>query len=88
MIARTCWNRVTLGLASASFCWIGSALPYAASAPAGSPVAEQQNGNVVVASCQVVLELREAGVGLGQLLPDRQRLAVFRPCAGHVTRIR
>ena len=36
--ARSRWNWVTAGLASASFCWIASALPYAASASAGSPV--------------------------------------------------
>ena len=76
LAARSLWNSVTAGLASASFWRIASARSYDRSASAGLPVARQQAADVVVALGQVVLELGDGGVGVGQLLPDRQRLLV------------
>ena len=77
LIARLLRNSVTAGLSSASFCWIASALRYSASASAGLPVCRQQHAEVVVAARQVAAEFGDGGVVVGQLLLDRQRLAVL-----------
>ena len=47
--ARSLWNSVTAGLASASFCRIASADSYDSSASAGLPVFGQQVADAVVA---------------------------------------
>ena len=68
---------MTAGLSSASFCWIASALRYSASASDDLPVAAQQDAEVVVAARQVAAEFGDGGIVVGQLLLDRQRLAVL-----------
>ena len=42
LLARSLWNWVTAGLASASFCWIARAASYDASASAGLPVSRSR----------------------------------------------
>ena len=74
--ARSVRKSVTAGLSSASFCWIASALRYSASASAACPSATAE-AEVVVDARQAVAEFGDGGVVVGQLLLDRQRLAVL-----------
>ena len=75
--ARSLRNSVTAGLSSASFCWIASALRYSASASDDLPVFDSRTAEVVVAARQAAAEFGDGGVVVGQLLLDRQRLAVL-----------
>ena len=75
--ARRPRKSVTAGLSSASFCWIASAVRYSASASASLPVFQSTETEVAVAGRQVVAEVGDGGVVVGQLLQDRQRLAVL-----------
>ena len=77
LLARLLRNSVTAGLSSASFCWIASALRYSASASDGLPVFDSRLAEVVVAARQTAAEIGDGGVVVGQLLLDRQRLAVL-----------
>ena len=68
---------VTAGLASASFCWIARADSYAFSASAGLPVSLQQDGRCCCGcAARSLWNSVIGGVGVGQLLLDRQRLPV------------
>ena len=68
---------MTAGLSSASFCWIASALRYSASASAGLPVSDSRLPRLLWLSARSVAEVGDGGVVVGQLLLDRQRLAVL-----------
>ena len=72
LAARLFWNSVTEGLSSASFWRIASARSYDRSASAGGR-SRLQVADVVVARGQVVPELGDGRIVVGQLLADRQR---------------
>ena len=75
---RRTWLRkpVTAGLSSASFCRIASALRDSASASAGLPVPDSRTPSCC-GTAPGVAEVGDGGVVVGQLLPDRHRLAVL-----------
>ena len=74
--ARSLWNSVTVGLASASFCRIARRRLVRRQRLGRLAGVDQQDADVVVAVRQVALELGDGGVGVGQLLLDRQRRLV------------
>ena len=67
----------TFGLSSASFCRIASALRYSASASDDLPVFDSRMPRLSWLVRQELAELGDGGVVVGQLLLDRQRLAVL-----------
>ena len=73
LAARSIWNRENVGLASDSSCWIANADSYAFNASPGLPVLLSRLPMLLWLAARSLLELREGGVGLGQLLLDRQR---------------
>ena len=75
--ARLLRNSVTAGLSSASFCWIASALRNSVSASDGLPVSDSRLPRLWWLIRQVAAEFGDGGVVVGQLLVDRQRLAVL-----------
>ena len=77
MPARASRTPETVGWSSASFRWIAGASRNSASASDGRPVSDSRQAEVVVAVRQAAAELGDGGVVVGQLLPDRQRLAVL-----------
>ena len=70
-------NSVTAGLSSASFWWSAIALRNSASASAGLPVFDSRQAEALVVARQVAAEVGDGGVVVGQLLPERQRVAVL-----------
>ena len=75
--ARPLRNSVTAGLSSASFCWSASALRNSASASAGLPVCHSDQPRLLWLHRQVAAEFGDGGVVVGQLLEERQPLAVL-----------
>ena len=73
--ARSRWKSATPGLASASFCRIASSSRSAAWAAACVALHGEQARRATATVRQVSLEIRDGGVGVGQLPPDRQCLA-------------
>ena len=78
---------MTLGLASASFCWMASALPQDARAPARSPVCDSIAPMLLWLIATSRWKLGDAGVGVRQFLLDGERLAERAPRPIRVARL-
>ena len=79
---------MSAGLSSASFWSSASSLRYSAAASAGLPVFDSRLASAVVALRQGVAEVGDGGVVVGQLLPERHRLAELGLCLRRLARIR
>ena len=66
-----------MGCSSTSFWEIAHAARYSASASAALSACRQQEAEIVVAARQAAAEIGDGGVVIGQLLLDRDRVAVL-----------
>ena len=83
--ARSHWNRVTPGLESANLLWIAGADSRALSSSRRIGAVAQHDREVVVAAHKVALKFGNGGVGVGELLLNRQCRLMGHDCLGRIT---